>query len=409
MAAVEVLVAAGSGCRGLSRGRARIRAFFVSLVAPTSRHRSSKIAPCLYGFCWRCCCSSPSSRRRPSNPSRKPSTHVTPRRLRCSRRSSTSTAARGTSTACARSARSFAPSSTRSGSGRVGRRRTVAARRASRRRTIGQRARRPRVLLIGHLDTVFERDSPFQTFERIDAPTARGPGIIDMKGGDVVMRAGAQGARRPPACSTTLNVDCRDDGRRGSARRPLAARARGARRARPRGGRRDWLRGRPRRSALRRHVATRHHVVDAAGHGDVRRTRRRCSGPTSGRARSSRRPASSTAFAEKLAGEEHLTFNPGLIVGGTSTRSTIAAEAARIRVRQGQRRRGRMRVVIGRSPRRCRRSSSTSAKQAMQDVASASLPHTRGTLTFDDGYPPMAPTDGNARLLDALRAASARR
>ena len=43
------------------------------------------------------------------------------------------------------------------------------------------------MLLIGHLDTVFEPDSPFQRFERIDDKTARGPGIIDMKGGDVVM------------------------------------------------------------------------------------------------------------------------------------------------------------------------------------------------------------------------------
>src|SRR4029453_5041600 len=45
----------------------------------------------------------------------------------------------------------------------------------------------PKVLLIGHLDTVFERDSPFQKFERLDATTARGPGIIDMKGGDVII------------------------------------------------------------------------------------------------------------------------------------------------------------------------------------------------------------------------------
>src|SRR6185503_15221484 len=42
----------------------------------------------------------------------------------------------------------------------------------------------PRILLIGHLDTVFERDSPFQTFKKIDEKTATGPGIIDMKGGD---------------------------------------------------------------------------------------------------------------------------------------------------------------------------------------------------------------------------------
>ena len=45
----------------------------------------------------------------------------------------------------------------------------------------------PKILLIGHLDTVFERDSPFQKFERIDEKTARGPGIIDMKGGDVII------------------------------------------------------------------------------------------------------------------------------------------------------------------------------------------------------------------------------
>jgi glutamate carboxypeptidase len=45
----------------------------------------------------------------------------------------------------------------------------------------------PKLLLIGHLDTVFEADSPFQKFERVSETAARGPGIIDMKGGDVVM------------------------------------------------------------------------------------------------------------------------------------------------------------------------------------------------------------------------------
>src|SRR4051812_33729317 len=45
----------------------------------------------------------------------------------------------------------------------------------------------PKLLLIGHLDTVFERDSPFQKFRRVDLKTAKGPGVIDMKGGDVVM------------------------------------------------------------------------------------------------------------------------------------------------------------------------------------------------------------------------------
>src|SRR5215207_6689615 len=45
------------------------------------------------------------------------------------------------------------------------------------------------VLLIGHLDTVFEPNHPFQRFERVDAQTVRGPGTSDMKGGLVVALA----------------------------------------------------------------------------------------------------------------------------------------------------------------------------------------------------------------------------
>jgi glutamate carboxypeptidase len=43
-----------------------------------------------------------------------------------------------------------------------------------------------RLLLIGHLDTVFEKDSPFQKFVR-EGNVVKGPGVADMKGGDIVM------------------------------------------------------------------------------------------------------------------------------------------------------------------------------------------------------------------------------
>ena len=43
------------------------------------------------------------------------------------------------------------------------------------------------LLLIGHLDTVFELDSPFQRYEQLSPKEARGPGITDMKGGNVVI------------------------------------------------------------------------------------------------------------------------------------------------------------------------------------------------------------------------------
>jgi glutamate carboxypeptidase len=43
-----------------------------------------------------------------------------------------------------------------------------------------------RMLLIGHLDTVFEPDSPFQRFVR-EGDRATGPGTEDMKGGNVII------------------------------------------------------------------------------------------------------------------------------------------------------------------------------------------------------------------------------
>lgn len=43
-----------------------------------------------------------------------------------------------------------------------------------------------RILIIGHLDTVFAKESPFQKFER-HGDKATGPGVIDDKGGDVVI------------------------------------------------------------------------------------------------------------------------------------------------------------------------------------------------------------------------------
>jgi glutamate carboxypeptidase len=44
-----------------------------------------------------------------------------------------------------------------------------------------------KLLLIGHLDTVFEENSPFQTFEKINDSIALAPGGNDMKGGDVMI------------------------------------------------------------------------------------------------------------------------------------------------------------------------------------------------------------------------------
>jgi glutamate carboxypeptidase len=46
------------------------------------------------------------------------------------------------------------------------------------------------------------------------------------------------------------------------------------------------------------------------------------------------------------------------------------------------------------------------ARARMREVASQPLAGAKSVLTFEDGYPPMAPSDGNARLLSLYNEAS---
>ena len=96
------------------------------------------------------------------------------------------------------------------------------------------------------------------------------------------------------------------------------------------------------------------------------------------------------AFREKLAGEPHLTFNPGTIVGGTAAefdsvqargtafgKTNVIAEHAIVT--------GDLRTL---SPEQLAK-----AKKTMEAIVAASLPHAQATITFEDGYPPLAPTE----------------
>jgi glutamate carboxypeptidase len=259
----------------------------------------------------------------------------------------------------------------------------------------------PRVLLIGHLDTVFEPDSPFQKFERLSATSAKGPGTTDMKGGNVVMihalRAlHASGALKPMNIVVVLTGDEEAAGRPlVASRAALVKAAQGADVAigfedgdgNPatavvgRRGTSNWelrVKGKPAHSSQ---------IFNSEnGYGAVFEAARILN-----------------TFREKLAGQPHLTFNPGVIVGGTSVdydgkasrgtgfgKSNVIAEHT---------------VVTG-DVRALSLGQFESAKKAMQEIVAASLPRTSATLTFDDGYPPLAPTPGNERLLSLYNRAS---
>jgi glutamate carboxypeptidase len=58
-----------------------------------------------------------------------------------------------------------------------------------------------RLVLTGHMDTVFAPDHAFQATRWLDADTLNGPGVADMKGGIAVMLAALTAFERSPAAS----------------------------------------------------------------------------------------------------------------------------------------------------------------------------------------------------------------
>jgi glutamate carboxypeptidase len=252
----------------------------------------------------------------------------------------------------------------------------------------------PKLLLIGHLDTVFEPSSPFQHFERLDDSTARGPGVIDMKGGDVIIVAALR-ALRAAGLLDGMNVAIVYDGDEEDAgtplteaRRALMEAARGATAAI---GFEDGP-GDP-------------HVGVIARRGDESWTLRTTGTPAhssqiftpevgAGAVYEASRVLSE--FYRQLAGQRYLTFSPGLALGGTA----VALDSTAVRGSAE----GKTNVVAGEMTvtgdlRTISPEQLAHAKQAMQAIVARHLPHTTATLTFDPGYPPMAPTAGNKRLL----------
>jgi glutamate carboxypeptidase len=252
----------------------------------------------------------------------------------------------------------------------------------------------PRILLIGHLDTVFEKDSPFQKFERIDERTARGPGIIDMKGGDVVM-IGALKALHSIGVLKTMNIIVVMTGDEEDTGEPLSA----ARAALIAAGKTAVLAigfedgpGDPRLAVTARRGTSGWEVRvtgtpahssqifrDDIGYGAVYEMARILNG-----------------FREKLAGEAHLTFNPGVVLGGTS----VEFDPAQLRgTAFGKTNVVAEHAVVSGDLRALSAEQFDNAKRKMTEIVGASLPHTSATIRFDDGYPAMAPSEGNAKLL----------
>jgi len=264
----------------------------------------------------------------------------------------------------------------------------------------------PRIVLIGHLDTVFERDSPFQRYELLPAeagkpPRAKGPGTTDMKGGDVILLQ-ALGALAAEHVLDRLDVtavlmgDEEDSGAPLSlARADLMTAADGADVAlgfedgdgkfenavvarRSASGWSLKVTGQPAHSSQI--------FRDEYGDGAIFELARILDG-----------------FRRELSAEQFLTFNPGVVLGGTA----IDFDAVQLRGSVS----GKNNVIAGQAVatgdlRTLSPEQHASAKRRMSEIVAAHLPHTSAEITFDDGYPPMAPTPGNQQLLGLFDQAS---
>jgi glutamate carboxypeptidase len=251
----------------------------------------------------------------------------------------------------------------------------------------------PRVLLVGHLDTVFPADSEFQRFEILDPETARGPGTTDMKGGNVIMLEALRALDTIGALDD-LSVTAVLTGDEETAGEPLAL----ARKALidaavwadyaigfedgdsnpetavvARRGAVDWeltVTGKPAHSSQV--------FQPEYGYGAIYEAARILD-----------------AFRVRLEDMELLTVNPGIISGGTSVdyepgnggtargKYNVIAETLRAS--------GDLRTI---SPAQL-----DEARDAMRTIVADNLPHTAATIDFGEGYPPMAASEGNMALL----------
>jgi len=257
-----------------------------------------------------------------------------------------------------------------------------------------------KLLLIGHLDTVFEADSPFQEFKKLNDSMAQAPGGNDMKGGDVIMLYALKALKDNGLLKNTQIIVALT-GDEESTGKPLEI--------------------------------SREHLIEAAKRSDIALCFETSTGfnyATVARRGSSawkvevegKRAHSSGIFNENIGagaifemsrilnsfynevrGEDYLTFNPGIILGGTTVdfnetlskgtafgKSNVVAQTA----------------VVDGGLRFISEGQKENARNKMKAIVADNLPQTSAKITFTDSYPAMEATEGNYRLLKVLNQVS---
>ncbi len=253
-----------------------------------------------------------------------------------------------------------------------------------------------RILLIGHLDTVFDRDSPFQTY-KVEGDKAYGPGVSDMKGGNVIILFALKalydlGLLDSTQIVVALHGDEESSGTPKSISRKHLISA-----------------------AMRSDIALAFEPAIGFSYATVARR-----GSSDWELEVTGRQAHSLAifsddvgagavfeasrilheFYKELSDVELLTFNPGLMGGGT--RVTYDDKTSRIDV-YGKTNIVSQKVFVKGGLRFISEDQKDMARLKMKSIVMrGNLPHTSAEIRFKDSYPAMSPTDGNMALLANL-------
>ncbi len=251
------------------------------------------------------------------------------------------------------------------------------------------------ILLIGHIDTVFEEDHEFQSFTRT-GNIGKGPAANDMKGGNAVIiyalkALHASGALKDKNIIVAFTGDEEKPGQ------PLSI------------SRHDLV-----EAGKKADIALGFETASGMNHATV--ARRGSSGwniQVKGKqAHSSGIFSEGTGagaifeaarilntFYTDVKGEELLTFNPGVILGGTQisydpgqSKGTAFGKtnvvASEVEVYGG------LRFIS--------EEQKESTRNKMKEIVNNNLPGTSASIDFSDSYPAMKPTDGNMVLLEIL-------
>jgi glutamate carboxypeptidase len=257
-----------------------------------------------------------------------------------------------------------------------------------------------RLLLIGHLDTVFEPDSPFQRWAQ-QGDKARGPGSGDDKGGDAVIIAALR-AMQAAGTLKNANITVFLTGDEEDAGRPLAI------------SRRDLI-----AEGKKADVALDFEDLVVEDGMDMGSTARRSAGSwtltVTGRSAHSAGvgPGDYGAIYElariidqfrRELPEDKLTYNVGLVGGG----QTASLDADKIRLQATGKTNIIAATAVARGDLRAISQEQIDRTEAkMGAIVAQPLAGAHAEISFDsDIYPPMPPTEGNRAILAELNRAN---